>query len=124
LLKNLLTERYTSNYMNGKDSISQNEYFTLAGQLSDILRSHKNNTETVGQILDAINRLNPESFNIIMETKPLVNELLSECVYYFDGVYDNQINNERVEKDKDNAKIMESQYNKISKILNQIIDQP
>ncbi len=124
MLKNLLTERYTSNYMNGKDSISQNEYFTLAGQLSDILRSHKNNTETVGQILDAINRLNPESFNIIMETKPLVNELLSECVYYFDGVYDNQINNERVEKDKDNAKIMESQYNKISKILNQIIDQP
>ncbi len=110
--------------MNGKDSISQNEYLTLAGQLSDILRSHKNNTETVGQILDAINRLNPESFNIIMETKPLVNELLSECVYYFDGVYDNQINNERVEKDKDNAKIMESQYNKISKILNQIIDQP
>lgn len=86
--------------------MSKNEYSNLVRELSQIIQS-PNNTETVGKILEAINSLNPESFNIIMETKPLVDELLSECVYYFDSYYDNKIN------DADGKKIK-----KISKSLN------
>lgn len=86
--------------------MSKNEYSNLVRELSQIIQS-PNNTETVGKILEAINSLNPESFNIIMETKPLVDELLSDCVYYFDSYYDNKIN------DADGKKIK-----KISKSLN------
>lgn len=92
--------------MNTAESMAKNEYSNLVRELSQIIQS-PNNTETVGKILEAINSLNPESFNIIMETKPLVDELLSECVYYFDSYYDNKIN------DADGKKIK-----KISKSLN------
>mgnify|MGYP000942810226 CR=1 FL=1 len=92
--------------MNSAEYMSKNEYSNLVRELSQIIQS-PNNTETVGKILEAINSLNPESFNIIMETKPLVDELLSDCVYYFDSYYDNKIN------DADGKKIK-----KISKSLN------
>jgi hypothetical protein len=75
--------------MNTAESMAKNEYSDLVGELSKTVKS-RNNTETVGKILDAITSLNPESFNIIMETKPLVDELFSECVYYFDSFFDNK----------------------------------
>mgnify|MGYP001001419361 CR=1 FL=1 len=108
--------------MNSAEYMSKNEYSNLVRELSQIIQS-PNNTETVGKILEAINSLNPESFNIIMETKPLVDELLSDCVYYFDSYYDNKINDADGKKNQKNIQIIEHQYKKIINLVNQIIKQ-